>query len=217
MDAELRFHLDNQISVYVKQGWSYQHAEKRARLEFGAVDLAKDECRDQRPAEWLDRILRDVRHAVRSLARNPGFVAAGILTIALGIGANAAILSVVHAVLLKPLRDAEADGDRVWAVIRSSYVNNDGRTTGYTVPNPMAQAALVTETYRRAGVDPRTVSYVEAHGTGTALGDPIEIAGLRRAFEVAGSVEGSCTVGSVKGTSAVNSVASSTRTGYPHG
>jgi acyl transferase domain-containing protein/acyl carrier protein len=104
----------------------------------------------------------------------------------------------VGAVLLKPLRQAVADGDTVWAVIRSSHVNNDGRTSGYTVPNPVTQAALVSETYRRAGVDPQTISYIEAHGTGTALGDPIEIAGLQRAFGGGEHVEGSCTVGSVK-------------------
>ena len=54
MDAELRFHLDSQISDYVSRGLSREEAELRARREFGAVDLAKDECRDQRPFEWLD-------------------------------------------------------------------------------------------------------------------------------------------------------------------
>src|SRR5688572_7811879 len=103
MDSELRFHLDSQISHYMTQGLDRKEAELRARREFGALDLAKDECRDQRPLEWLDHIFRDVRYAGRSLQRNPGFATAAIITLALGIGANAAIFSVVYAILLKPL------------------------------------------------------------------------------------------------------------------
>ena len=62
-------------------------------------------------------------------------------------------------------------------------INAGGKTNGYSVPNPIAQFQLVAEALKRAGVNPRTVSYIEAHGTGTVLGDPIEISGLSRAFE----------------------------------
>ncbi|MYV54176.1 SDR family NAD(P)-dependent oxidoreductase, partial [Streptomyces sp. SID3212] len=88
----------------------------------------------------------------------------------------------VGAVLLKPLAEAKADGDRIWAVIKASRSNAGGKTSGYTVPNPNAQAALVARTLEEAGVDPRTIGYVEAHGTGTALGDPIEVVALTHAF-----------------------------------
>ncbi|WP_193518326.1 SDR family NAD(P)-dependent oxidoreductase [Nocardiopsis kunsanensis] len=88
----------------------------------------------------------------------------------------------VGAVVLRPLAEAEADGDRIHAVIRASALNHGGRTNGYTVPNPREQTRLIGETYRRAGVDPGQVGYVEAHGTGTALGDPIEMAALDRAL-----------------------------------
>ena len=67
MDTELRFHLDQQIRDYMDHGLSRAEAERRARQEFGTLELAKDECRDQRSTEWLNHILRDVRHASRSL------------------------------------------------------------------------------------------------------------------------------------------------------
>jgi acyl transferase domain-containing protein/acyl carrier protein/SAM-dependent methyltransferase len=102
----------------------------------------------------------------------------------------------VGAVLLKPLSRAIADGDRIHAVIRSSAVNHGGRTNGYTVPNPVAQGQLVSAALARADVPAASISYIEAHGTGTALGDPVEIAGLTRAF--AGVAPGSVPVGSVK-------------------
>ncbi|WP_274910624.1 SDR family NAD(P)-dependent oxidoreductase [Streptomyces sp. WZ-12] len=104
----------------------------------------------------------------------------------------------VGCVLLKPLSRAEADGDRVLAVIRGSSVNHGGRSTGYTVPSPVAQAALVRQALDRAGVSARQVGYVEAHGTGTELGDPIEITGLTKAFEQDTADRQYCAIGSVK-------------------
>ncbi|WP_433498370.1 amino acid adenylation domain-containing protein [Sphaerimonospora sp. CA-214678] len=104
----------------------------------------------------------------------------------------------VGAVLLKPLDRAIADGNRVQAVILGTAVNHDGKTNGYTVPNPVLQGELVTRALRDAGVSPETIGYLEAHGTGTPLGDPIEINGLTRAFASAGLPPGACAIGSVK-------------------
>ncbi|MEK3775411.1 SDR family NAD(P)-dependent oxidoreductase [Paenibacillus sp. FSL K6-4396] len=104
----------------------------------------------------------------------------------------------VGAVLLKPLARAVADGDRIYGVIKGSALNHGGKTNGYTVPNPNAQADVIGRALREAGVDPRTISYVEAHGTGTSLGDPIEIAGLSKAFQQEPSEEAYCAIGSAK-------------------
>ncbi|CAN5134442.1 hypothetical protein BH11PSE11_BH11PSE11_04980 [soil metagenome] len=81
-------------------------------------------------------------------------------------------------VVLKRLADAEADGDRVLAVIRGSAVNQDGRSAGLTAPNGLAQQAVVREALANARVNPADIAYVEAHGTGTALGDPVEMNAL---------------------------------------
>ncbi|MCQ8769834.1 SDR family NAD(P)-dependent oxidoreductase [Streptomyces telluris] len=85
-------------------------------------------------------------------------------------------------VVLKRLDAAIADGDVIHAVLRGSAINHGGRTNSLTAPNPDAQAACIVKAHRRAGVDPRTVTYVETHGTGTELGDPVEVEGLRTAF-----------------------------------
>jgi acyl transferase domain-containing protein/enoyl-CoA hydratase/carnithine racemase/acyl carrier protein len=107
----------------------------------------------------------------------------------------------VGVVVLKRLRDAERDGDHIYGVIRGSAVNHGGKTNGYTVPNPQAQASAVSRALLEAHLDPRHISYIEAHGTGTRLGDPIEIAALTKAFyeSTKGPKDaGFCLVGSVK-------------------
>lgn len=106
----------------------------------------------------------------------------------------------VGVVLLKPLEDALEDGDRVHAIIRGSAVNNDGSTKmNYAAPNATGQAEVIAEAHAIAEVDASSISYVESHGTGTPLGDPIEIEGLRQAFDLAEEDrQGPCVVGSVK-------------------
>ncbi|MBZ5521036.1 MAG: SDR family NAD(P)-dependent oxidoreductase [Acidobacteriia bacterium] len=104
----------------------------------------------------------------------------------------------VGAVLLKPLARAILDGDQIYAVIKGSAVNHGGKTNGYTVPNPTAQGRVIARALEAAGISARTVSYIEAHGTGTSLGDPIEIAGLTRAFQGHTSDRQFCAIGSAK-------------------
>ena len=106
----------------------------------------------------------------------------------------------VGAILLKPLCRALADGDSIRALILGSAENHGGHVQSLTVPNPLAQAQLLSEAFARAGVDPGAIGYIEAHGTGTPLGDPIEINGLKKAFaERSDQVpQPRCAIGAVK-------------------
>jgi acyl transferase domain-containing protein len=85
-------------------------------------------------------------------------------------------------VLIKPLPQAEADGDHIHAVISGTAINHGGRANSMTTPNHRAQARVIVEAFRRGAVEPRQIGYIEAHGTGTRLGDPIEVEGIKEAF-----------------------------------
>lgn len=107
--------------------------------------------------------------------------------------------SAVGLVVLRPLDEAIAAGDHVHAVIRGSALNNDGRDKiGFTAPSVSGQAEVVRAAHLAAGVSAGEIGYVEAHGTATALGDPIEIAALTRAFRESTDERGYCRIGSVK-------------------
>ncbi|WP_165482873.1 condensation domain-containing protein, partial [Legionella gratiana] len=105
----------------------------------------------------------------------------------------------VGLVVLKPLSNALADEDFIYAVIKASAINNDGhQKIGFTAPSPQKQAQVIALAQQRAACPPDTISYIEAHGTGTALGDPIEMEGLTQVFNDSGLAPGSCALGSVK-------------------
>jgi amino acid adenylation domain-containing protein len=101
-------------------------------------------------------------------------------------------------VVLKPLARAWVDGDRIYAVIRGGAINQDGRTSGLTAPNRLAQEAVLRSAYAQAGISPGQVDFVEAHGTGTLLGDPIELGALGSVLAEGRAPERKCSVGSVK-------------------
>ncbi|WP_249998262.1 type I polyketide synthase [Actinoplanes sp. M2I2] len=105
----------------------------------------------------------------------------------------------VGLVVLRPLAEALEDGDPVHAVIRGTAVNNDGRRKmGFHVPSVAGPAGAARTAHLVAGVDAGDIGYVEAHGTGTALGDPVEVAGLTKAFRQSTDRTGYCRIGSVK-------------------
>lgn len=103
LDEELRFHFDQQVEKHMRSGLSQQEAIRRTRLEFGGMSQVKENCRESRGTNLLETIGADILFALRQLRRTPAFTITALLTLALGIGANAAIFTLVHAVLQKDL------------------------------------------------------------------------------------------------------------------
>src|SRR6266513_4022921 len=109
MDAELRFHIEELAEDLVRGGLSRQEAMRRARMEFGGIERAKEECRNERRVSLVDSLMQDMRFSVRQIRRNSGFTLAVASTRAMGMGANTAVFSILHTVLLRPLPYRDPD------------------------------------------------------------------------------------------------------------
>jgi putative ABC transport system permease protein len=115
MDEEMRFHIEAHAADLVGRGVAQQEALRQARVEFGGIETAKEECRDAVGVSFLETLFQDVRHGIRAMLRTSVFTAIAVIVLALGIGANTAIFSVVDAVLLRPL--AYRDSDRLVTIL----------------------------------------------------------------------------------------------------
>jgi predicted permease len=109
LDKELRFHFESQVADKMRSGTAESEARRLARLEFGGADKIKEDCRESRGTLWVESILQDVRFGLRQIVRTPGLSVVAVLSLALGIGANTAIFTVIDDLLLKqlPVRDPQ--------------------------------------------------------------------------------------------------------------
>lgn len=109
LDAELRFHFDRLVADFIAEGCSGREARARARAEFGGLEAVKDDCRDARGTRWVHDISHDVRFAARLLVKDRAFTAVAVLALALGIGVNNTLFTIVNALCIRGLPIAEPD------------------------------------------------------------------------------------------------------------
>lgn len=114
LEEELEFHLDQAIASKISAGLNPAEARRQALIDFGGVELAREQCERQRPGWWIGTVLQDIRYALRGFRRNPLFTVSVLTTLALGIGATTAVFSVVDRILFRPL--PYADPSRIVSV-----------------------------------------------------------------------------------------------------
>jgi putative ABC transport system permease protein len=167
MDEEIRFHIAERVEYLKASGLSPNQALRRARLEFGGVEKYKEACRETRRLHLLHDLSADVRYGLRMLRKSPGFTAVAILTLALGVGANTAIFSLVNGVLLRPL--PFPDPDRlavVWEKDRGGHPEN-------------ATFATYTDWKAMSSSFEELALYSQWQPALMASGDPEQLSGLR--------------------------------------
>jgi predicted permease len=141
LDEEMRFHLEKLIEENLAAGMDGETARLAALSSFGGLEQSKEECRDARGTAWLDGLVKDIGYALRFLRHSPGFTVVTVLSLALGVGANSAIYSLVHQVLIQrlPARDPEA------LVLLSWNGMSPGRWWGRTTDRDLLSRPLYQE------------------------------------------------------------------------
>jgi len=184
LDDELRDHLKRKTDEYVAKGMAAAEARRRARLELGGIEQTKEKCRDARHVNWIQDLIQDLRFGLRMLRKSPSFAAAAVLTLALGIGANVAIFSMVDALILKPLPvvrpselisigtfDSKTGKSRgIPSRFLSQLQNYDKAFTGIIADIPDGVSFRAGDTTERAIADAVTANYFDVLGIKPYLG-----------------------------------------------
>ncbi|HKV40424.1 MAG TPA: ABC transporter permease [Blastocatellia bacterium] len=168
-DNELESHIQMHVDDNIRRGMDPSEARRNALIHLGGLEQTKESYRDRRRIPLVDSLAQDLRYTARTLAKSPAFTAVALLTIAVGVGANTAIFSVVNSVLLRPM--PVRDSDRVVVV----WVNNHSR--GLNRVGPTGQDYLDWKEQNKSFED--TYLYEHGSGTVTGQGEPEQVAGLR--------------------------------------
>ena len=198
LDKELRFHLEAQAADKVRAGIPESEARRLTRLEFGGIQQIKEHCRESRGTMWLESIVQDVRYGLRQLGKSPGFAIIAIVSLALGIGANTAIFTLLNALLLRPLPvrdpgqlllfgDGKAAGstesvpDESWRLFSYSFFHDFGQKdtsfSGIAAVDSTqfaTKASIAGAAYETTYINLVSGSYFSVLGVPAALGRTIE-------------------------------------------
>src|SRR5437763_12199470 len=171
LSDELRDHLERKTQEYVAQGMTQREAHLRARLDMDGIEQTKEKCREARRVNWIQDFVQDLRFGLRLLRKSPGFTAVAILTLALGIGANTAVFSVVNGVLFRPLAYQESNQlyliQVVWSQMSKFYPLIPANLPGYQI-------------WRKQSHSFEDIAIAEGTSTDlTGAGEPKEIHGVR--------------------------------------
>jgi putative ABC transport system permease protein len=203
LDDELRFHFEQQLEKYIHSGLTKREALRRVRIDFGGLDQIKEDCREARGVHMMENLFQDIRYGLRMLRKSPGFTVVALLTLALGIGANTAIFSVVYGVLLRPLPYQDPAGLIVLhettpkvGIVSVSYPNFlDWRAQSRMFSK---LAAVESVAFNLAGVDPAGADQPENISGAVVSSDFLSMLGVRpilgRNFDTAQDQAGTASV-----------------------
>ena len=172
LDDELRFHFEQQVEKCIRSGMTREEARRQARLSVGGIDQVKEECREERGVQHMENLLQDLRYGWRMLVKKPAFTIVAVLTLALGVGANTAIFSIVNAVLLRSL--PYRDPDRLVRI----FFNEPGvglRDVRFSKPE-------LDDLQTRAGVFEDVTPIFEGSENLTGAGQPERLEGVNGSF-----------------------------------
>ncbi len=167
LDRELRFHIEERVADLRRSGLGEEEARRRVRLEFGGLEQVKDDCRDARSTRWIEHLQQDLWYAARMMRKKPAFAVAIVALLAVGIGANTAIFSIVDAVLLRASPYPAAH-----RLVRVEETGNSRKLSGVPVMHYQRWAD-------RSDVFEQTAAYIRDTVTLTGDGEPEQVIAVR--------------------------------------